>query len=79
MVKHGREPGSSGQRPGRKATDAKSPVQGKRRRGAPQTFSSKLYKILQDAQHNDSSPVGWCLEGEHTKQRGKEIAGARET
>lgn len=68
MAKHGRGSGS-GASPAARAsgTESKTPAAAqpaKRRRGAPQTFSSKLYKILQDAQLKESSPVGWCLEGE---------------
>lgn len=68
MAKHGRGSGSGANPAGRAPmSDTKTPAvaqPAKRRRGAPQTFSSKLYKILQDAQHKEGSPVGWCLEGE---------------
>lgn len=78
MAKHGRGSGS-GASPAARASgsESKTPAAAqpaKRRRGAPQTFSSKLYKILQDAQLKESSPVGWCLEGERKPsvlQRGR--------
>lgn len=72
MAKHARGSGSGASQTARAAmTDTKTAVAqpAKRRRGAPQTFSSKLYKILQDAQLKESSPVGWCLEGEKSTQQ----------
>lgn len=67
MAKHGRGSGSGASPAARAAVmDNKIAQPAKRRRGAPQTFSSKLYKILQVAQLKESSPVGWCLEGEQT-------------
>ncbi|CAM9587807.1 unnamed protein product [Ectocarpus sp. 13 AM-2016] len=33
------------------------------KRGAPQTFASKLFNVLQAAEGKKGSPVSWCLEG----------------
>ncbi|CAM9962603.1 unnamed protein product, partial [Pylaiella littoralis] len=79
MVKHGKGGSGSGARTtaaaaaaARRAGGEKkggmnkktcSVQQPKRRRGAPQTFSSKLFRILQGAEQKKSSPVGWCLDG----------------
>lgn len=85
MVKHGKGGSGSGARTtaaaaaaARRAGGEKkggmnnktcSVQQPKRRRGAPQTFSSKLFRILQGAEQKKSSPVGWCLDGELEQRR----------
>lgn len=44
---------------------ARAPLAKKKggKRGAPQTFASKLFNVLQAAEGKKGSPVSWCLEG----------------
>ncbi|CBN80169.1 Putative Heat Shock transcription factor [Ectocarpus siliculosus] len=55
--------GSSGS--GSNPVAARAPPAKKKggKRGAPQTFASKLFNVLQAAEGKKGSPVSWCLEG----------------